>query len=167
MKLTMSNLKSAIDGEPYVDIDYCKINVSSDGKNWQQINITTWPTKRWGFVSCEIDLTKFASNSLQFMFQYLSTSSYASTWEIKNVKVEGYWKDEPKCPYEELEGLTSVKIRETLHSYISQHQILTYDDIRGDRAKVDVREDGMIWDIYSDYDFYLSDFYIYKMQMNY
>ena len=139
------------------DVDYCMVKVSEDGTNWRKVTIPTWPTKRWGFVSCEIDLTAYASSTMQVMFEYVSTNSYAGTWEVKNVVVEGWWPGEPDCPYEALEGLTSMELRESLHEEIKDHTVLTYKQIRGDQAKVDVRADGKIWDIYSASDFNLSD----------
>ena len=142
------------------DVDYCMVKVSEDGTNWRKVTIPTWPTKRWGFVSCEIDLTAYASSTMQMMFEYVSTNSYAGTWEVKNVVVEGWWPGEPNvpdCPYEALEGLTSRELRESLHEEIKDHTVLTKDQTRGNKAKVDVRADGKIWDIYSASDFNLSD----------
>lgn len=140
------------------DVAYSMVKVSKDGVNWTQVAIPTWPTKRWGFVACEIDLTAYASNKMQFMFEYVSTASYAGTWEVKNVVVEGWWPGEPECSYEHLDGMTSSALRKALCEDISQHTMLSYNQIRGDKAKVDVRADGKIWDIYSGYDFYLSDY---------
>lgn len=140
------------------DVAYSMVKVSKDGVNWTQVAIPTWPTKRWGFVACEIDLTAYASNKMQFMFEYMSTANYAGTWEVKNVVVEGWWPGEPECSYENLNGMTSFALRKALCEDISQHTMLSYNQIRGDKAKVDVRADGKIWDIYSGYDFYLSDY---------
>ena len=142
------------------DVDYCMVKVSKDGKTWTKVTIPTWPTKRWGFVACEMDLTEYASSTMQVMFEYVSTASYAGTWEVKNVVVEGWWPGEPNvpdCPYEALEGLTSKELRESLHEEIKDHTVLTKDQTRGNEAKVDVRADGKIWDIYSASDFNLSD----------
>ena len=141
------------------DVDYCMVKVSKDGKTWTKVTIPTWPTKRWGFVACEIDLTEYVSSTMQVMFEYVSTASYAGTWEVKNVVVEGWWPGEPyPCPYEALEGLTSKELRESLHEEIKDHTVLTYKQIRGDQAQVDVRENGKIWDMYSAYEFNLSDY---------
>ena len=143
------------------DVDYCMVKVSKDGKTWTKVTIPTWPTKRWGFVACEIDLTEYASSTMQVMFEYVSTASYAGTWEVKNVVVEGWWPGEPNvpdCPYEALEGLTSKELRESLHEEIKDHTVLTYKQIRGDQAEVDVHENGKIWDMYSAYEFNLSDY---------
>lgn len=144
-------------GNSTSDVNYCLVKVSKDGKNWTKLALPTWPTKRWGFVTCELDLTTYASSTMQFMFEYISTSSYAGTWEVKNVVVEALAFPENYCPYEELEGLTSNDLRSTLHGDISQHTMLSYNQIRGDKAKVDVRSNGKIWDIYSAYSYNLSD----------
>lgn len=141
------------------DVDYCMVKVSKDGKTWTKVTIPTWPTKRWGFVACEMDLSEYASSTMQVMFEYVSTASYAGTWEVKNVVVEGWWPGEPNvpdCPYEALEGLTSKELRESLHEEIKDHTVLNYDQLRGDQAKVDVRADGMLWDMYSACDFALN-----------
>ena len=143
------------------DVDYCMVKVSKDGKTWTKVTIPTWPTKRWGFVACEMDLSEYASSTMQVMFEYVSTASYAGTWEVKNVVVEGWWPGEPNvpdCPYEALEGLTSKELRESLHEEIKDHTVLTYKQIRGDQAEVDVHENGKIWDMYSAYEFNLSDY---------
>ena len=143
------------------DVDYCMVKVSNDGKTWTKVTIPTWPTKRWGFVACEMDLSEYASSTMQVMFEYVSTASYAGTWEVKNVVVEGWWPGEPNvpdCPYEALEGLTSKELRESLHEEISKHKLLAYSDIRADKVEVDVRADGKLWDIYSACDFDLSMF---------
>lgn len=145
-------------GNSTSDVNYCLVKVSKDGKNWTKLTLPTWPTKRWGFVTCEIDMTAYVSSTMQFMFEYISTSSYAGTWEVKNVVVEALASPDDYCPYEELEGLTSADLREQLHLDISQHTILSYNQVRGDKTKVDVRTNGKIWDIYSAYNYNLSDY---------
>lgn len=145
-------------GNSTSDVDYCLVKVTKDGKNWTKLSIPTWPTKRWGFVTCEIDMTTYVSSTMQFMFEYISTSSYAGTWEVKNVVVEALASPDDYCPYEELAGLTSADLREQLHLDISQHTMLSYNQVRGDKAKVDVRTNGKIWDIYSAYNYNLSDY---------
>lgn len=158
-QLTLRFEHTTYAGNSNSDVDYCMLKVSKDGKNWSQVTIPTWPTKRWGFVECEIDLTKYASSTMQFMFQYVSTDNYAGTWEVKNVVVEGVaGASTPECLYEELEGLTSAALRNALHEDISNHDVLSYNAVRGDKAKVDVRSNGRLWDIYSNYQFYLSDY---------
>lgn len=142
------------------DVNYCMVKVSTDGQNWKQIFIPTWPSKRWGFVACDMDLSAYASDKMQIMFEYVSTNSYAGTWEIKNVVVEATWIDDADqtCKYEHLEGLTSADLRQSLHKEIVDHVVLDYYATRGDKAKVDVRDNGTIWDIYSNYVFYPSDY---------
>ena len=53
-----------------------------------------------------------------------------------------------KC-HPELEGLKGIQIRDALYSQIVNHTVLEYIDVRGDKALVDLRSDGSIWDIYS------------------
>lgn len=159
-KLTLRFEHTTYAGNSTSDVDYLLVKVTTDGTSWQTLTIPTWPTKRWGFVTCEIDLTPHASSSLQFMFEYIATDTYAGTWEIRKVVVEGETinTENTSCPYEALEGLTSADLRTKLHEDISQHEILSYTAIRGDHAQVDFRDNGMLWDIYSDYEFYLSDY---------
>ena len=57
------------------------------------------------------------------------------------------------CTYSSLEGLKSKALLSSLHSLIVDHTVLSYDDVRGDRANVDLNADGNIWDIYSDCSF--------------
>ena len=57
------------------------------------------------------------------------------------------------CTYSSLEGLKSKALLSSLHSLIVDHTVLSYDDVRGDRANVDINADGNIWDIYSDCSF--------------
>lgn len=57
---------------------------------------------------------------------------------------------DPDCPYPELEGKKGNEILSALHEIIKDHTILTYDAIRADKAEVDFRADGSVWDIYSD-----------------
>lgn len=145
-------------GNNTTDVDYLMVKVSKDGYSWTKIDIPTWPNQRWKFVECTIDLSAYASNQMQFMFEYVSTDTYAGTWEIKNVILEGTIEEDTPCLYNELKGLTSAALRERLHATTKSHTVLSYNQVRGDKAKVDVRSDGTLWDIYSDYNFNLSDY---------
>ena len=58
-----------------------------------------------------------------------------------------------ECPFPDLDGKTSKDILNALHEKIVEHTVLSYDDIRADRANVDWREDGTLWDMYSDCEF--------------
>ena len=64
---------------------------------------------------------------------------------------------EPKC-HSELEGLKGLAIRDALNEQIAEHTVLYYEDVRGDKAKVDLRADGTMWDIYSTCTFNKSDY---------
>ena len=57
---------------------------------WQQITIPTYPTGAdWNFISSgNIDLSNFAGKTVQFGFCYTSTTTAASTWEVKNFVVK-------------------------------------------------------------------------------
>ena len=61
-----------------------------------------------------------------------------------------------ECAYPSLNGLKSADLLSTLHEMIVDHTVLTYNDVRGDKAKVDLRADGTIWDIYSECSFRVS-----------
>jgi endonuclease I len=65
---------------------------------------------------------------------------------------------EPDCAYPELEGKKGNDVLSTLHTLISDHTVLDYSDVRADKAKVDIRDDGTVWDIYSDCSFGKSDY---------
>lgn len=54
------------------------------------------------------------------------------------------------CLYPELDGKKGEEIRTALYNHIKNPDVLGYDGIRADKAKVDLREDGTVWDIYSD-----------------
>lgn len=55
--------------------------------------------------------------------------------------------------YTALEGLKSNAILTKLNTLISDHTVLTYDDVRGDRSGVDYNSTWDIIDIYSDCEF--------------
>jgi hypothetical protein len=63
-----------------------------DATEWTKLTIPTMPTKgSWTFVSSgEIDLSDYVGEeNVRIAFRYVSTSSAADTWEVKNVKVAG------------------------------------------------------------------------------
>lgn len=57
---------------------------------WQQLTIPTYSDgSSWNFVSSgSIDLSNLAGKTVQFGFCYTSTTSVASTWEVKNFVVK-------------------------------------------------------------------------------
>jgi hypothetical protein len=68
----------------------CKFCVRVDGSStWTVLTIPTWPTSgAWTFAnSGDIDLSAYAGKKIQVAFKYVSTSSQADTWEIKNLVV--------------------------------------------------------------------------------
>ena len=60
--------------------------------------------------------------------------------------------------YTEYEGMKGSEILVALYNEIKDHTVLTYDQIRADRARVDLRADGTVWDMYSSCTFYTSDY---------
>ncbi|MBO4665696.1 MAG: endonuclease [Paludibacteraceae bacterium] len=65
--------------------------------------------------------------------------------------------DEPgeasDCPYPQLEGKKGFEILSALQEIIQDHTVLSYDDIRADKAGVDIRDNGTVWDMYSSCSF--------------
>ncbi len=65
---------------------------TSTDTDWTQIDIT-YPTVASGktfssFEDQEVNLTSYSGKKIQFAFKYVSTSTTAGTWEIKNVDVK-------------------------------------------------------------------------------
>lgn len=57
-------------------------------ENWKQLTIGTFGTNNdYTFVTPSVDLTAYTGKTVKFAFKYVSTTSAAGTWEIKNVKV--------------------------------------------------------------------------------
>lgn len=143
------------------DEAYLSVEATADGQTWTPITISTWPTSKWGWVTCEMDLTPFKSAKMQFRFVYTSTDTYAPAWEIKDVVVIGGTTpdvQEDECRYPSAMGLSGTDLLNALHATISDHTVLSYDAIRADKAKVDLREDGSVWDMYSSCSFYASNY---------
>ena len=67
------------------------------------------------------------------------------------------WADD-ECSFCELNGQKDAQLLSSLHDLIVSHTVLDYSAVRGDKSRVDVRDDGTIWDIYSDCSFYPSDY---------
>lgn len=62
--------------------------ISTDnGDNWEKLSIPNYGTNtNWTFVSSgNISLAKYVGKSVKVAFKYISTTSAAGTWEIKNV----------------------------------------------------------------------------------
>lgn len=56
---------------------------------WDKLNIPTYPSgSNWNFVSSgNIDLSAYAGSSVTIAFKYVSTSTAAAQWEVKNFSV--------------------------------------------------------------------------------
>ena len=62
------------------------------------------------------------------------------------------------CVFPELEGKKGAELQKALQDMIKEHTVLSYDAIRADKAGVDFRSNGTIWDIYSDCSFGKKDY---------
>ena len=59
-----------------------------DGE-WAQLTISNYGSGNdWNFVKNTIDVSAYAGKTLQFAFKYVSTTTGAGTWEIKNIKLD-------------------------------------------------------------------------------
>lgn len=57
-------------------------------ENWKQLTIDKYGTNNdYTFVTSTIDLSAYAGKTIKFAFKYVSDTTAAGTWEIKNVKV--------------------------------------------------------------------------------
>lgn len=60
------------------------------GSDWTKVTIPNYMTGTdWTYVETVVDLSAFDGKKIQFAFVYTSSSDYAATWEVKNVKVTG------------------------------------------------------------------------------
>ncbi len=60
----------------------------TNAEAWTQLSIDKYGTNNdYNFVTATIDLSTYAGKTIKFAFKYISTTSAAGTWEIKNVKV--------------------------------------------------------------------------------
>lgn len=57
-------------------------------ENWTPLTIATYPSgSSWTFVDTSVDLSAFDGCKIQIAFKYVSTTSCAPTWEVRNVKI--------------------------------------------------------------------------------
>lgn len=58
--------------------------------SWEQLLIETYPDgSSWDYMTTTLDISSFVgSPNVHFAFKYVSTSSAAATWEIKNLTVK-------------------------------------------------------------------------------
>lgn len=92
------------EGAPILTFDHCVGYGNSDTKDeltlwikakaadWQQVTIPNYPTISSSFSSFvssgDIDLSAYKGQEIYVAFEYSSTTSNASTWEIKNVLID-------------------------------------------------------------------------------
>lgn len=60
----------------------------TSAENWKQLTIDKYGTNNdYNFVTASVDLSAYLGKTVKFAFKYVSTTSAAATWEVKNVKV--------------------------------------------------------------------------------
>lgn len=69
--------------------DHIKVMVY-DGSSWKETTISNMPDgKSWTFVDSTVDLKSVAGKeNVKVAFKYVSTTSFAPTWEIKTVSIK-------------------------------------------------------------------------------
>lgn len=89
-----------MNGEESIDVDaivdYAKILVREEGATeWTEIGEPTAPEAfSWTYYDNEpVDLSAYCGKKIQFGFKYISTSTVAGTWEIKNINVVAEGQD--------------------------------------------------------------------------
>lgn len=61
---------------------------TEDAISWSELTMQFPTAESWTYVSAgDIDLSTYAGKKIQLAFKYISTSSNAGTWEIKNFKI--------------------------------------------------------------------------------
>lgn len=70
--------------------DHISVWAKSYGSEWKELTGYTYPKgKDWNFVeSGDIDLKAYVGSKMQIAFKYVSTTSVAPTWEVKNVLIK-------------------------------------------------------------------------------
>lgn len=68
-----------------------RICIREEGGEWKTLDAPTWPTgSSWDFIATgNISLADYQGKKVQIGFNYLSDSSVAGTWEIKDLKITG------------------------------------------------------------------------------
>ena len=57
-------------------------------ENWKQLTIDKYGTNNdYTFVTSTIDLSAYAGKTIKFAFKYVSDTTAAGTWEVRNIKV--------------------------------------------------------------------------------
>ena len=57
--------------------------------SWSPLTLSEWPDgESWTFITATASLDQYAGQKITIAFKYTSTSSTASTWEIRNLVVE-------------------------------------------------------------------------------
>ncbi|MDE5806527.1 MAG: immune inhibitor A, partial [Muribaculaceae bacterium] len=72
------------------NFDQISTAVRVENGEWQTIEVAPLPSgSDWNFVDSSVSLADFVGKKIQIGFNYKSTTENASTWEIKNLTVDG------------------------------------------------------------------------------
>lgn len=73
-------------GTPSNELTLWVTEISAE--NWKQLTIDKYGTNNdYTFVTPTIDLSAYAGKSIKFAFKYVSNTTAAGTWEVRNIKV--------------------------------------------------------------------------------
>lgn len=141
------------------DTDYANTDIISVDVNGELLTIASTSLSTTSFTTVDAGLLPEAET---YSISFSKPASDASQVRIDNITItygdnhEG--GSNGNCPYGELNGLKGSELLSALHQMIAEHHVLSYDEVRADRARVDFRSDGTLWDIYSECEFYSSDY---------
>jgi len=97
----------------------------TSAENWKQLTIDKYG-EQFKFVAVSVDLASYLGKTVKFAFKYVSTTSAAATWEVKNVKVvangDGTVDPEPEPTpagviFEEKMGATVISNKVSIANY--------------------------------------------------
>ena len=116
-----------------------KVNTSVNGSYKEGSSVTIEATPYDGY--------KFAKWSDD------NTSAKRTIEMTGNITLTAYFEEQVACAHPELEGKKGNEILNALYEQIKDHTVLSYDAVRADKAGVDIRSNGNVWDMYSDCSF--------------
>ncbi|MDD7724887.1 MAG: choice-of-anchor J domain-containing protein, partial [Bacteroidales bacterium] len=118
------------------------VEVECEGKV-TTLSVPTWPAgDSWTFYdSGEVSLDDYAGKTIKLIFRYTSSTSEASTWEVREIKVQGE---------KVTSSLSDVEIAPSAPDFTLPYEVYSLDgkriaDIHIIRGIVIVRQNGHSW----------------------
>lgn len=118
------------------------VEVEADGV-LSQLDIPTWPVgNSWDYYgSGDVSLNDFIGKKIRLIFRYTSTASEASTWEVKEVKVQGEKNST---------AIQEIDLAPSSPDWAMPYEVYALDghriaDIRSARGVVVVVQNGRSW----------------------